>query len=704
MSMLDIVNGLNTTPAVLNTMDEKALHRNIGVYGTYSKMAYAMYELTEKTAGEYSDKLEEHISICSEYAAEPTSVQKKQAFEERGGSELKLTESYGKYISEMADINSYGLAEMREKTGGERIADKGLMNRYLNMAVNNAALPDNNVWGERNVRIKEVTSFAACLDSNNSIEFLKVASGLNGKLEKLRQARDAKLAETEYDEDKHIYSFNSHQSFAYVEHPEPEFGLERAYSVSAKKLGGDESLEERKEHYDHIIAEKKLEEKFDARKIGKLLNSGIVLEYMSFDPEEYKAMAEFAKEHDKNVNIPERLSEDRAAPVISASDQSELSAEGAQRGESGGGNFLLTHADDIHDILGYILELAEEMFWKNNSTAKKISGGVSVASDIVLLIKHLADKAQSEADKHTANGDKDQAELEERHATAEGLKSLFDAASILFNIGGNDSASSALAAVNDAISIINSMIDISAANRSIEKIESGINEISGLNGGRADENAMGAKTQDLRILGAGRVAQRQNRAEAYLDTATSGMSFIADTLSAVDKFKIVTLTMKALTLLVKFAGKWGISKYFRNTLKDETWMNVLGFGKDEYKQLITELGGKSGKRFRNVIRRKTGLATREDYAKALLTTDAVDLYAVSKAMWVNRMIGGENYRAVNSGEIETVMNSLGFSDPKKYNNISLADICKKLNVDGNWRKTLAASIGKTEQWSEKDEA
>lgn len=702
MSMLDIVNGLNTTPAVLNTMDEKALHRNIGVYGTYSKMAYAMYELTEKTAGEYSDKLEEHISICSEYAAEPTSVQKKQAFEERGGSELKLTESYGKYISEMADINSDGLAEMREKTGSERIADKGLMNRYLNMAVNNAALPDNNVWGERNVRIKEVTSFAACLDSNNSIEFLKVASGLNGKLEKLRQARDAKLAETDYDDEKHIYSFNSHQSFAYVDHPESEFGLERAYSVSAKKLGGDESLDERKEHYAHIIAEKKLEEKFDARKIGKLLNSGIVLEYMSFDPEEYKAMAEFAKEHDKNVNIPERLSEDRAAPVISASDQSELSAEGAQREESEGG-FLSQNADNIHDILGYILELAEEIF-SQSSTVKTILGAASSASDIVLYIKHIADIAQSEVDKHTANGDKDQAELEERHATAEGLKSLFDAASILFNIGGNDSASSALAAVNDAISIINSMIDISAANRSIEKIESGINEISGLNGGRADENAMGAKTQDLRILGAGRVAQRQNRAEAYLDTATSGMSFIADTLSAVDKFKIVTLTMKALTLLVKFAGKWGISKYFRNTLKDETWMNVLGFGKDEYKQLITELGGKSGKRFRNVIRRKTGLATREDYAKALLTTDAVDLYAVSKAMWVNRMIGGENYRAVNSGEIETVMNSLGFSDPKKYNNISLADICKKLNVDGNWRKTLAASIGKTEQWSEKDEA
>ncbi len=733
MAMLDVVDKLNSDISNANTTDPEIIKRKIDVYGCYTRMAYEMYETTEKAADNYSDKIGEKIDVYSYLDTNPNVLStdqyltdsKAKAFAEGESDEKNILKNFRSYGKDMLDIDSRYAKESRDKPENESEAhtvfNGNLYNKYTNMIANEHRYKDfpNLCASEkaegRTAKIAAISVFESYLDSNNSIEFLNIVTGLNTGLEKLRQARDARLAGVEYDEDKHIYSFNSHKDFAYVDHPEPQLGLERAYHVGGIKLDNEEKLMDRKEHYDHIIAEKELEDKFDARNIGKLLNSKIVLKYLMFNPEEYMALAEKAKDTNKEVNIPDRLSDDRAAPVLSAQDGSEIDVGSVPRGRAEKENALLEKIDEICSGA----QLAFEAM-SNIIGCEKVKSVFEWLMPFIGLISPGKEKVDFVMDKPIERndeiGDKDEQVHERNNKGLNDFDIIFSFLSTVLDviplICGEKSAIGSAAEkispyvglVSDLVSLIGSISDIFFADSAIDKIKEGMARVEGSYGDNADRTATGKETQDLRILNAASTAQRKKRSEAILDTATSGIDIVGDVLSIAGVTDAAGLIVKGIGFAVSLIGKWAISKYFRADLKNGTWMNVLGMDKDSYNGLMKKMGGKSNIRFRNVIRRKTGLATREDYARALLTTDAVDLYAASKAVWVNNKINAANRNRAENRNVDNVMGSIGFSDPQKYDKIKLADICAKMSIDKNWRKTLADSIGKTEIWAEKDEA
>lgn len=217
-------------------------------------------------------------------------------------------------------------------------------------------------------------------------------------------------------------------------------------------------------------------------------------------------------------------------------------------------------------------------------------------------------------------------------------------------------------------------------------------------------NITGADTsQASRFLHRVKISEEQNRTEGFVDTASGAAKVAGAIASLIPGGATVGTVLGVAASAASFVAKQVISKCFNKKRTNAAWEEVLGYSHEEYKGLLSRMGGKSDQRFHDVLRRKTGIATRTDYSEALAVTDAVDLYTAARA-----------YPIINAGKLEnpddnaqkvikTTLSGMQFSKPEKYGNIELKDIMEKAKIDGDWRGTLKQAITKNARFNIKED-
>jgi len=133
------------------------------------------------------------------------------------------------------------------------------------------------------------------------------------------------------------------------------------------------------------------------------------------------------------------------------------------------------------------------------------------------------------------------------------------------------------------------------------------------------------------------------------------------------------------------ASKSGSSKYFEGKNKDQSWADILQFsGVKEYNAFEKRIGDEN---FRRVLRRKTGISTRQGYSDALNITDAIDIYTMAKTH-----SGNPDTKNTSEKITQATLSGVGYSDPSKYKELKLKDVLSKVGADSDWKGTLKASI------------
>ena len=194
--------------------------------------------------------------------------------------------------------------------------------------------------------------------------------------------------------------------------------------------------------------------------------------------------------------------------------------------------------------------------------------------------------------------------------------------------------------------------------------------------------------QNSRFLHRVEVAARQRRAQGILDTITGAAEIAAGAISLIPSpaTQITGTVLSLANMALKLIGKFAISKYFKSKHKNQAWADILGFsGIKQYKAFEDKVGKEN---FRRVLRRKTGVTTRQSYADALNITDAIDIFTMAK------LHSGKTDDTASTDEkiVQTTLSGVGYSDPKKYKDLKLKDVLSKVGVGDDWKSTLKASI------------
>lgn len=194
--------------------------------------------------------------------------------------------------------------------------------------------------------------------------------------------------------------------------------------------------------------------------------------------------------------------------------------------------------------------------------------------------------------------------------------------------------------------------------------------------------------QNSRFLHRVRTAAQQRVAEGVLNAATGAVEIAAGILSIIPSpyVQMAGSGIGFANMALKFLVKFVISKYFKSKHKNQAWADILGFsGIKQYKAFEDKVGKEN---FRRVLRRKTGVTTRQSYADALNITDAVDIFTMAK------LHSGKTGGIASTDEkiVQTTLSGVGYSDPKKYKDLKLKDVLSKVGVGDDWKSTLKSSI------------
>jgi hypothetical protein len=192
--------------------------------------------------------------------------------------------------------------------------------------------------------------------------------------------------------------------------------------------------------------------------------------------------------------------------------------------------------------------------------------------------------------------------------------------------------------------------------------------------------------KNSRFLHQAELNARQNRANGILGAVTGAMDVASGVFSLVPGFgstvsTAVSLASKAASMI----GKFIISKVFNSKKKEQAWADILKFSSVEgYNRFENRIGTDN---FRRVLRRKTGVSTREHFSKALNVMDAIDIYTTAKLH-----SGDQNSKNPDDNIAKATLSGIGYSDPKAYKEIKLKDILSHVGESGNWKSTLKESI------------
>lgn len=219
--------------------------------------------------------------------------------------------------------------------------------------------------------------------------------------------------------------------------------------------------------------------------------------------------------------------------------------------------------------------------------------------------------------------------------------------------------------------------DIAKATHDLHEAENAEQEL-----GKYDMNYT---SKNRRILHNAEISARERRAQGILNTATGAVDIASGIVGAIPAAGVAGTVLSLTNMALKFIGKFAISKYFKGKRKDQAWSDILNFSNvDEYKAFEDRVGKEN---FRRVLRRRTGVATRQAYSDALNITDAIDIFTMAKIH-----SGNPDSNDVDEKVTQITLSGVGYSDPKKYKYLRLNDVLAKVGADNNWKGTLKASI------------
>jgi len=650
--------------------------------------------------------------------------------------QINLASTFKNYKEEMCAIDENG----RSKSSAikaffehmvEFVKEKALVKDVVGRGISkNHGIAEEYVGGNtQSIPIASLSIFRDCLEEVNKAQFLIIIYQLNQNIENLKQLRDRKMAAQTTghndvngtDENSHVYSYGDGESFVSADNigsaiTETENVISGKYDPKSmpknkadKKAVKEEikskkkANEEKRQHLLHIQAEDELSNKFDEKRVGELLNGRIVLAYLSFDPSQYEkslmnATAESAKEAS---NTRGKANQIAAGGDINARMYNQISAE---RPTSIGGKiqYFLDKISPFLNLIGSIGSAISPKFAEANEIASQILDGLdqiqniasftdtdqkdeAKSSDIYEKLKDICDKIDKVINIVETLSESAETSIETIFKLGKmSAKGVEKAGNVLGFIGGATNVASGL------VDFTKGAINTGQAIKSMKTAKTSMRELEQLSAGGADT------AQASRLVGRAEIIAQQNAAEGVLDMVTGGIQVAGAVSSMIPGGEAVGTGLGILASAVSFFGKIAISRYFKGKVTDSTWAGVLGYSKGGYEDLIsrmggTHFGGRADERFHNVLRRKTGLSTRTDYANALLVTDAIDLYTAARAYPI--INGGGQAPPIDTKQqvIKTTLSGMQIK-PSEYGSVELDTILDNLKLDTDWRGTLKKAI------------
>lgn len=271
-------------------------------------------------------------------------------------------------------------------------------------------------------------------------------------------------------------------------------------------------------------------------------------------------------------------------------------------------------------------------------------------------------------------------------ASAVGNTSKILASTGLMSLGTMSDFVSVTGKVTGAVNIATGAINMGVG---IKDIAKGAHDVKRAETAKKELDKFQGKdtSQNSRFLNGVKIAAQQKRAQGILNTVTGAAEITAGVLSLIPSgtAQMVGTGITLANVAVKFLGKFLISKYFKGKKKDKAWADILGFkSREEYQSLEKRVGKEN---FRRVLRRRTGVTTRQSYADALNITDAIDIFTMAKLH-----SGKADTKNEDEQLVQKTLSGAGYSNPAKYKDLKLKDILAKVDAADGWKAVLKNSI------------
>lgn len=191
--------------------------------------------------------------------------------------------------------------------------------------------------------------------------------------------------------------------------------------------------------------------------------------------------------------------------------------------------------------------------------------------------------------------------------------------------------------------------------------------------------------KNTRLLHQVQVTQREKRANGILNAVTGALDIANGVLSLVPGAQLAGTIIGIANMALGAIAKFAISKFFKSKKKDQAWSDILQFSSvDEYNKFESRVGTEN---FHRVLRRKTGVGTRQKFADSLNIIDAIDIYTMAKLH-----SGKADTKDTDEKIIQTTLSGMGYSDPSKYQYLRLSDVFGKVGADSDWKSVLKDAI------------
>lgn len=179
--------------------------------------------------------------------------------------------------------------------------------------------------------------------------------------------------------------------------------------------------------------------------------------------------------------------------------------------------------------------------------------------------------------------------------------------------------------------------------------------------------------------------EKEKRVNGVLNTITGALDITKGVLSLVPGAQIAGTVVGIANMALGVIGKFAISKFFKSKKKDQAWTDILKFSNmDEYHKFESKVGTEN---FHRVLRRKTGIGTRQKFADSLNIIDAIDIYTMAKLH-----SGNANTKDTDEKILQTTLKGMGYGDPSSYKDLRLSDVLGKVGADSNWKSVLKDAI------------
>ncbi|MBQ8687621.1 MAG: hypothetical protein IJ512_03600 [Ruminococcus sp.] len=704
-----------------------------GVKAQKSGMWEAVKEKDEKQASG-AGKI---IKLYEEY------IKDARAIDERGGSKWSFFKEY--FASHRHFIKSRRVGAY--DSGGDYIEkSRKIMESYERLAED---FPFTSRGFDDGITDKLI-QFSNCICDQNKTQFLMLAVQLDKNIEGLKQLRDMKMAEhiardsqtveTRPDTKQlrrerrqvvrgmpQVYSYNDHNDFVFLDE-----------NGQVKRKIGD--LQENESHLQHIQAAHEMEQRFDASGVSEVMSTDTLFKYINFNQGEFDKMVAAAQVQDL-----QRLSQTEGR---SESDQSVdstqmnmildalLDNKGLIAGSAG------APFDAIYEKLlplcgleecGQAREAMKDLAADPTKYMEQMcaEGGLSAISfianaastclylyDAVEICKriHHCRKSGDITGANTAGAELGQklgrALLSFAKTGMNGVRVVTDflAASGIITSTQASIAITASSYVGGAATILTGSLDAlmggyrtatgAVAYKKADHAKHRLREME--NNGSIDKDSR-RLGMAKRLVNQRRIVAEKQTTEGAVDVVTGVIRAIGGAIAMVP-IPIVSVIGTGVGLvgtgLNLLAKKLIISKVFKNKAVNQAWSEVLKYSNvKEYTAAIDKMGHRGDARFHDILRRKTGIATRTNFAAALKITDAIDMYTSAKVYGASRVL----HRGSDFEMIKTAMRGLGYNDPDKYSRIRLEDLLGKVDADKDWRAGLRKAITDNTFYNLKDD-